>query len=271
MKELFVLCEKGDGQVNEDVCGMCSSFAWVIDGATDVFFRKALFPCNEVNRYVNALNERIKQYAPSYQPEQLQELLSDAIASLYVELNSGGQLTNIAEYEMPTFTVAMVSVSADVLRYLVIGDCFISYLSDCGIQMITDTRITRFSQYNRNMLKAHYTISNSPVDMQKVYQATRKNANQPDGYPIGSVRGSGIIHAVTGKIQLQPHERFLICSDGFLDYYRDNSADNLRFFNPDTIQLEILKMKQFLEDDFQFRLAPRPKKKDDCTIMLLEV
>lgn len=272
MRELFVFCEKGDGEVNEDVCGMCGSFAWVIDGATDVFHQKALFQKHEVSKYVNALNERILQYAHLYQPTELRELLNDAIQSLYADLNQRGKLTNIQEYKLPMFTIAIVSVFENTLRYAILGDCFISYLTEHNhrVEMITDTRITKFSKHNREKLKAYYTNSDSTIDMQEVYQNTRKNANAPNGYPIGSVRGSGLMDALTGTILLPDHARFLICSDGLLDYFQNNADGNLQFFELETIHAEIKKMKQFLSDDRRFRLAPRPKKKDDCTIMLME-
>ena len=43
MKNIFIFQEKGEGFVNEDVCGYIGQFAWVIDGATDVFKRNRLF------------------------------------------------------------------------------------------------------------------------------------------------------------------------------------------------------------------------------------
>ena len=61
MKVLLSFSQKGDGAVNEDVCGFTEDSAWVIDGATDVFNINALGKENEVNWYVNELNKLLFQ------------------------------------------------------------------------------------------------------------------------------------------------------------------------------------------------------------------
>ena len=271
MRELFVFCEKGDNLVNEDVFGISGQFAWVIDGATDVFHRNAIFPDAEVSRYVNILNQRITQYAPDYRPNQIHQLLMDAITSVYDDLNCNAALDDIPEYELPTFAVAMAGVERNILHYVILGDCFLSYLSTGGFPIITDIRISDFSKHNRERLKEYYSDPDHSPDPQTIFQSTRKKANTIDGYPIGSVRGSGIPNALTGEIPMADNSRLILCSDGFLDYYRSNAENNVNFFKIETIREEIENMKQYLSDDFRFSNDPRPKKIDDSTIMLMEV
>ena len=66
-------------------------------------------------------------------------------------------------------------------------------------------------------------------------------------------------------------QRFIVCSDGFLDYFRLNGENNKNFFHLRSLHKEIFSMKAFLSDEEQYKAEMRPKKIDDCTFMLMEV
>ena len=61
MKNIYSFCKKGDNLKNEDVFGYCDNYAWVIDGATDVFERKILGIEHDVAWYVNKLTDELKK------------------------------------------------------------------------------------------------------------------------------------------------------------------------------------------------------------------
>lgn len=271
MKNLFSYCEKGDGAANEDICGSVGQFAWVIDGATDVFEKHCLGEENEVSVYVKYLNDAISEIADRYQPQQLQLLVKEAVSLVYNRLNFTEKAAGLSEYMLPTFALAVASIKDETLYYLVLGDCFIGYMEDCSFEVITDYRISDFSKYNRLLLKKIYEETKQIPVSKEIYQETRAKANAPQGYPIGSVCGTGIEKALTGAIQLRKGQRFIICSDGFLDYVKGNGVNNQRLFYTHSLVQEIEKMNRFLSDEQQYYSELRPKKIDDRTILLLEV
>ena len=271
MKNLFVYYEKGDGLVNEDVYGHSGQFAWVIDGATDVFGISNIFVEHDVSNYVTCLNRAISDIACDYSPCQIGQLVEDALHSVYCDLDIDKKAGDIPEYMQPTFAIAMVAASDETIYYLILGDCFISFPSKSGFDLLIDDRISRFSKRNRRKLRAFFQKNNRMPDSPEIYQHTRSKANAQDGYPIGSVRGTGIPFAKSGSFHMKQGQRFIICSDGFLDYYRINSANNINFFSLSSIQKEIDAMNSFLSDDAVFFSNLRPHRTDDRTLMLMEV
>lgn len=271
MKECLIVCAKGDGLVNEDACGHSGQFAWVIDGATDVFNKNSIYDETEVSTYVAYLNRSLGELANQYQPSQLDQLVKDAVESVYNDLNINDKACQTPEYMLPTFAIALVAADAETLYYFILGDCFVCYPSEKGFKLITDNRISSFSKHNREILKSYYEKHHQMPSSLAIYQETRCKANAPDGYPIGSVRGGGLSHALTGTFHLSVGKPFIICSDGFLDYFRSNGAKKANFFSMNTIYSEIASMYSYLSDEKQFFTELRPKKLDDHTLMLLEV
>lgn len=270
MRVLYEYCEKGESSVNEDIYGVCGSYAWVIDGATDVFKAQSLFPQNEVSQYVTLLNKKLIQLSGDMAPAHEALLLDKAITDLYAELNSSHSLDLVPEFILPTFAIAIISQCGNTVSYFILGDCFFSTLSPLGTLLYTDKRIAKFSKENRRMIKEHYKTHRSPIAVER-FQAVRAMANSSDGYPIGSVRGTGIKSAITGTIELVKNKRILLCSDGFLDYFKQNCLRNRNFFYEETIESEIIKAELFAKNEALFENNPRPKKLDDRTLLLLEM
>lgn len=271
METQFVYCKKGEGLVNEDFCGYSGHFAWVIDGATDVFQRNCLFEANEVCRYVSFLNSTLHMLAGKYKPDQLVPFVSDAVSTVFRELDIEKKAKEIPEYMLPTYSMAVVAAEGEKLFYFILGDCFISFQTRSGIRLLIDERIDKFSKHNRALLKEYYAKNKQMPESLLIYQETRAKANAPDGYPIGSVQGSGISNAVIGTVRLTDGQKFLICSDGFLDYFRLDDANIERFFSLNSVDNEISAMKAFLTDEKRYYAEIRPKRIDDCTLMLLEI
>ena len=268
MKVIFKMCRKGTVIVNEDVCGHAGEYAWVIDGATDVFDVHAMGIEHEVAWYVRRLSGCIRKACQ--QGGSTADVLRRAGKSVF-EGKPVWSLKNYPEYQLPTYAICLVRHSREQLDYLILGDCCLGVPSGGRLQLLTDTRITAFSMRNRDLLKAYIEQNGIMPEDKVLFQSTRLKANAPDGYPIGSVFGSGISMALTGCVPVPEEHRFLMFSDGLLDYVRYDPESLARFMNQGQIREEITKMYAFLKDNTRFKSSPRPKKVDDCTMMLLEV
>ncbi len=268
MNVIFQMCRKGSVIINEDVCGHAGAYAWVIDGATDVFETHSLGVEHEVTWYVQRLSACIQ--AACRRGGTPEEVLSRAVKAVS-EDERIRSLRDIPEYKLPTYAVCLTRLCPERLSYLILGDCCLCVPDGGTLRLLTDTRITAFSTRNRELLKAYIEDNGAMPKDKGLYQNTRSRANAPDGYPIGSVYGSGIPVALKGEVPVSEGSRFLMFSDGLLDYVRYDPDSLTRFLDPDLIREEIGKMYAFLNDSAQFMTRPRPKKVDDCTIMLLEV
>lgn len=262
---------KGNEDANEDGYGHVNNYAWVIDGATDVFKRKALGVPHEVSWYIDQLVNKLYKQCQSYCDNiPLDVVLKSAVDSVYNDIYTP-ELESIRECELPTFALALVRISESRADYLIMGDCCVSFVKNGNPEILTDQRLTKFSKINRKKLSNYIAINGSAPANMEIFCETRSRANTPDGYPIGSIRGTGIPNAVKGSFKITPGERILMFSDGLLDYIRSDGNRLINFFNEVYINNELDRMYHFLRDEEQYLKSPRPKKVDDCTILLMEV
>lgn len=272
MKIIFNYCEKGDGKINEDVVGSIGNCFWVIDGATDVFFKHHLQKENEVYWYVQELDKYLK--TKYLEDRSLEFNLKNAVDLLYKNIASNIP-SDVPEYELPTFAIAMIkaeqALDSTKVSYYILGDCSISCIYNNKITTITDRRITEFAKLNREKLKANSLDPRTDKKAQDIYRETRKNANQKNGYPIGSVRGAGIKKGKQGEFFLSKGDKILILSDGFHDYLTSNPSCMKDFLNEQKINKAINEMNSFLQDEKEYKKTMRPKLIDDRSALLLKV
>ena len=254
---------------NEDTAGHLGSCAWVIDGATDVFSDRKSGNAISVSRYVKLLQTFIEHHCR--EERSLEEILRSAVKELYQQLlQEDESIAKAPEYQLPTFAVAMIRILNHSMEYYVLGDCVISYLAGGKISWIRDERISAFSKYNREQMKKNSLDPRNNSSAREIYRNTRRKANAPDGYYIGSMRGSGLQMGLSGSLPLDPGDRVILFSDGFLDYLNDNPEKIRCFFAADSLRREISLVKEYLENDQIYLKELRPKQIDDRSILLLE-
>ncbi len=270
MRVIYQFSKKGDGKTNEDILGTEKRYAWVLDGATDVFDNNTFNVESEVSWYMNMLQQTLISYCKRTNNRDLCQVISESVGELYDKLSIKYSLDNVPSYVTPTFAVAMIAVFNCSLYYYVLGDCSVAYYHNGAIHIVNDKRIKEHSQSNRSLIKeymAKHNYESTPVEL---FRSTRSKANAADGYPIGTISGEGLNQGLTGMINLHHRDRVLVYSDGILDYLRNNPQIISAFFEDD-IDQEIKNLYSFLGDDREYYASPRPKKKDDVSIILVEV
>ena len=267
MRIVNSICRKGSAEFNEDNIGNSDNCAWVIDGATDVFDRHAiLHDDNEVEWYVTRLNDALT--AKANESEPLADILRNAVLDIATSIISVSGIDDVPEYMLPTFAIAIVRVSHNILEYCVLGDCSIHVVGVSRFETIRDRRIEPFTKENRKRLSA--LPKNDLSGRMSVLRNTRTYANAIDGYPIGSVYGTGINQALTGEIELKDDERVLICSDG-IDGYLANVPSAVRDISfAEDFNNEMEKLSRFLHDGDTLKRNSYPKRIDDQSIIVLE-
>ena len=270
MDVIYRYCEKGDGICNEDVVGYNAQYAWVIDGATDVFHKGRLPFENEVNWYVNSLNYELDQFCKmDLSPKNI---IHQAIISLYQKLLIiCPEINMFPEYELPTFAIAMIRESNGEVDYYLLGDCVLAWRENEKVHVLQNEDINRFSLYNRQQMKLKGLDPRTDMAAQEVYQNTRKRINTADGYYIGSVRGNGVLNGLEGTLKLHAKDRIALFSDGFQDYLNQKPQNLNLFFDLNTLCIEIEKMNEYLSDENKYHCSLRPKQIDDRSILLISL
>ncbi len=272
MRLLYSMCRKGEGAANEDIFGHAGSLFWVIDGATDLFQAGLLGVRDEVAYYVDLLNQRLTAVCAGNPEKDLEALLRQAVAEVYQTINREGKLDQAPEYLLPNFAFIFFRHREEQLEYLALGDCALCVRGKDGPLVITDPRIAPFSKDDQEKIRSFLAVHGDAIVNRQVFQETRKKANTPEGYPIGSVRGTGLAQAIRGAIPLPLGVRVLAYSDGCMEYFNQHPQCLDRLFDPapGEIETELSRMFAFLRDQRVYKNNPRPKWIDDCTLLLLE-
>lgn len=271
MKLLYKYSQKGDSAANEDICGVAANSAWVMDGATDVFQSHIFEQENEVSWYMSLLNLQLKDVSYKNPFAEPKNALVSAVLTLYSSLRQQYDIETVPDYLLPTFAVAMITIESNTMHFLSLGDCSISYIHGGEVHSVIDTRIQRFSAENREKAKKHLSKTGDKNVPLTLYREIRSKANAPDGYPIGTVSGAGISNALIGEASLHLGDRILLYSDGILDYVNSSCSNLSNMFSVPGIEDEIRKMECFFNSSQEYLSRPRPKRRDDCTVLLVEV
>lgn len=266
MKVLYQYCEQGDGEYNEDAILATSRFACVVDGATDVYLEDHPQLRGIVHKYVcelvNCLNTIDKT------EKTIKEVVKKALEDVYCVFEKQYSFSSYMEYELPTFSIACVKENNDEYEYLVLGDCFLLFSENKSVKLIEDTRIRFFSEYNRDELKRLKLDPRHDKKSVDIYKNTRKKANSPFGYPIGSVRGTGIDKALCGKISKDEVNGIMIFSDGFIDFFNRVDIEYEKLFNEEYLKYTIAQADRFYHDNELYMEQLRPKQCDDRSIIM---
>ena len=269
----YSVCQQGSAQYNEDRIGRTEHCAWVIDGATDLFRLDLTGPNTDVSFTADALSRVLAADAEHFQ--SLAELLKQAVAAVRRRFPEEGRcLDRYPEYMQPHFAMALCREEAGSLHCLVLGDCCLALEHAGSRTWLTDRRLDLFNRRNREGLKQlRSRDQDSSSHELAVYQETRKYANAPDGYWIGSLSGTGLPHAVQETLPLADGDRILLCSDGFTEYFHLPGALSREQLPLDKASVESAfdRINRTFDQDAGRNVVLREKKKDDKSVLLFQV
>ena len=212
MKLIYNRTLKGSHvEYNEDIISARGDFAWVADGATDLFGANvSKTKEGDVYHFMNHMNETLLSHSPH--SNNISTLLSETMSDMeiYVDYHMKGY-RDLQPWEQVTFSIALVHFRPDnTMEYFILGDCFI----EVDGKVITDNRIQPFSLSNKAKIKAN------PDKKLEIYQDTRKLLNTKGGYWIGSLDKNGFPHAITDVIK-NP-QKVMLYTDGYYQQLHPN-------------------------------------------------
>jgi hypothetical protein len=273
MKKIYSFSEKGTAQFNEDIIGTFQNVAWVIDGATPIFNKNYISDKNDVVWIVSEINNWIPNFIRDNRT--LEEILLKTVNKVYeIALGMNGKLAEVPAYELPTFTIIMTRMIHNQLEYYVLGDCGMLINTKGKIQYITDNRIEKFSINNQESIRQIQSSNALDKDARILsrLQETRKLLNKKEGYWVGSLDAKGIVHGITGIIEIKQDARFLCFSDGYARLFELYHLTDVSYFSfeLDSIKDTIRQVRETEESDRECLKYPRAKKSDDLSVILIE-
>ncbi|MBJ8349728.1 PP2C family serine/threonine-protein phosphatase [Streptococcus zalophi] len=250
---------KGTSLFNEDIVGFYQNYFWLMDGVTDLFDMDLFQEGSDSKKLVSLINEVL----PNHLNDELslKSILKNTLSEINHQTKMLFDSEAIQKYKLPTFTIIFIRKTRNnQIEYMVLGD---SSLIIEGQTIISDHRISRFSE---NDLKKFRKIFDSEK-RKEILIDTRKKLNQKNGYWIGSLDAYGLDYALVGTLQIKENQRLILCSDGFLDYFKfKNNILELEFTTENIIRIisDIFKNED-KEKSNKF------KKRDDISILTLRM
>ncbi|MGX9706550.1 protein phosphatase 2C domain-containing protein [Laceyella tengchongensis] len=271
-----------DKNKNEDLVSSFQNVYWVLDGAS---VPNGLMVPSKIDTkwYVEQLDKGIKKALTSFtEPYQLKEVLHYAIQYVLDHSNLR-EYRSVANFVLPSSTVAMVKINNKQMEYLVLGDSYIVTDISDSIRCFTDNRLENVgvemrSEINHLLQSGNGyhsdSINNIKMNLVKLEVSSR---NQKDGYWIASEKPDAAYHAMTGTLEIKTKgKHVLLMTDGFaravttLDLFK-SWGELLKFVNNYGLDkcLELIRSKE--SADPQGQTYPRFKQYDDASALLISI
>lgn len=254
MKVLSSGSYKGCRSYNGDIYNDQENLYYVMDGSTALFNDFKFSEVGDLYAYMQLLKKNF------HNQSTIVEDLKKAVQLSNVHLVG---MEKYKEYELPTYTVAVVKETEKEIETYILCDTLISILyKDGHVENIEDRRIDAVKEVCRKKRREILADSQITEEERKKQillneQVTRMKVNQIDGFPVGSTIPERIEQGLFKKIDKNLVDRILICSDGYYDSEEAHPSTKEDF----SIGYVEKRVSTILEDE----------KRDDLTYLLLEV
>lgn len=254
MKVLSSGTYQGSRKYNADIIGILDGMYYVCDGSTAVFDDNKFFETGDLLEYMTLLNKNIKNEST------IQNSLKNAIRisnTYFVGIDK------YKEYELPTYTIAVIKDMGEMIEYYILCDTLISVLyKDGHVENIQDKRIDPVKDVcrtKRRAINADTSLSDEERMKEIILneQVTRMKANASGGFPVGSTREDSIDLGYSGYLEKDKIDRILLCTDGYYDSEEELPSVKEEF--------DVLYVENRVKDVLSH------ERRDDMTYILLEM
>lgn len=258
---------------SEDLVGSNNSFFWLLDGATPPIENKN----KELTQiYLNLLNAALSNH--SLECKSTGILLETSIATVR-DIFLKNYNVNSSDY-LPYSTAVIFKVDREI-EYSILGDSYLSIVTDKTSVTITDDRLKQFAVEERKIVQE---MRKSGIDEKSVeYIEARKKLiraelnfqNVDGGYWIASLNPLAAKESISGTLSLDNCETFFVfaASDGLARIVTHFGA----FHDLNSLGNEITRvgaicifnMLRSLESDMANFLKPVSSKNDDASFIIV--
>ena len=278
IKEYKLLCEKGSGNYNEDVVGICKKGAWVLDGATGLNNKNLISEESDAKWYVSWWNKYLSENLNKNKP--LKEIVLNGLENIKKEYLLKLNGLEIQELDTPSASVVIIKFHKSKLEYFLLGDCTLIFKDLNKDILVKDERVCKFDNDIFKKMNNLNKIDSLTIDEKKKILLpfiieNRLKKNSEEGYWILEFNEEAVEKAVHGFINIENEAKIIMSSDGF-----SCAWDRYNIFNKNEI-IEIGQYKGIeyiknetrkLEDkDKKGLIFPRFKKSDDSSCVYLHI
>ena len=279
---LTSLLSVASGTENEDRGGAFGSWAWVIDGATDIVPEPLTGAASDASWIADQLDTKLGALAADDAVVSLSDvprMLADAIRPEFDRVASRAPQ---GPEDYPSAAGLLVRLSGDVLEFVSVGDCSLILDDGQGGQHVIGVEAKAAGDtWVRRAVEAHLA-ENPDAEAHHIrdylwpkLRAARTRLNQPGGYGVFSISAPPSESVRSGSFRVASGARALLASDGLLRLVDVFGAYDIpALFDAawaQGVDSLFTELRGFEQDDAQCVRYPRAKVSDDATGVLLRV
>lgn len=266
--------------INEDICCLKDSYAWVIDGASGLTSTKITDAESDAKWFAEEWDKYLKENI--MEDKSIQQIFEDGIAKIRNKYFCFDGAKDAAKIGQPSASIIVVRHRDKYLEYFSLGDCTLLYESSNGeAAKVWDDSVSLLDSKVINKMDSIHKEQNIPVVdarayVQEMLQSHRLMKNTDAGYWILGMEESAIRHGLYKKLNMEDIKKVCLFSDGFAQYYdtlhlsKDYKGfiDKVSKSNLDKLYEELWEAQ---EADKECNRFPRLKVRDDVSIVYFEV
>ena len=209
------ISKKPSESKSEDLVGYNNGFFWLLDGATP--------PAEKKNKeltqiYINLLNAALANY--SLECKDTNILLERSIEKVKDSFEKNYNLSSIDYF--PYSTAVIFKVDDESIEYSVLGDSYLSIVTESSILNITDDRLKKIAVEERRVVQK--MRENEIDEKSSEYKEARKKLiytelnfqNVDGGYWVAGLNPIAAQKSISGRVSLSKNNKFFVfaASDG---------------------------------------------------------
>lgn len=266
--------------VNEDICCLKDSYAWVIDGSSGLTSAKITDAESDARWFVLEWDKYLKENI--LEDKSIHEILENGISEIRNKYFCFDRAKEAAKIEHPSASIIILRQRNMELEYFVLGDCTLLYeKSDGEMIRVWDDTVSKLDSKAINKMYSIHKEQNIPMvsareHVKDMLQAHRNMKNTDTGYWILGMDESAVGHGMYNKLNMKNVDKVCMFSDGFAQYYDAlHLADDYRGFLDKVSKCDLEKLYEELwqaqEEDRDCSRFPRLKIRDDVSIVYFEI
>lgn len=274
----FVVTEfvsgRGDHPVNEDLVGCAGPFAWVMDGASAVGSKPWIDDVSDAHWLVAQYDQAFRESADA--EVSCEGLVRSAVLAVSSRVNVPSE-----DNLMPNLSLGILKLEEQGVSYFGLGDATISLLDAAGnVLTPLDGVVSRYdmsaSHEIQELLLADWDFAAAKDHVyERILKDRQRYMNQSDGYWTISTSIDAVDHGISGFIEIDLDQAFLM-TDGFRRYVEtyqlgSNLRDSIREWIRSGLDCALSKIREVEEGDLEMRRFPRVSPRDDATCVRLSI
>lgn len=272
------LCCKGSAKHNEDVIGMNSFGAWVLDGATGLNKKNLISNKSDANWYVNWWNSYLYKNIDS--KFSLKEVITKGIELISKEYFNVIDKEKITNLDRPSSSIAAVKFYEDKIEYFLLGDCALHLKQKESLTILKDKTLCKLDRLVYDKMESLPNLKNLSFEEIKaevidIIIDNRLKKNTDNGYWILEFEKEAIKNSISGFINIDNNIKLMLTSDGFScisDRYNEiKESELLDNVQENGVESIYNSLRNIEDDDYLTIKFPRFKVNDDSSCVYLDI